>query len=250
MGRMDRGGRAAAPRQGLTPLRRIPAGEFLMGSDRHYSEEAPAHRVRLDAFSIEETTVTNRQFAAFVAATRYRTVAERQLDPRLYPGADPATLVPGSLVFRMTAGPVDTRDFRNWWFWTPGACWRRPEGPGSGLDGREEHPVVHVAFEDAEAYAGWAGRALPTEAEWEYAARGGLDGAEFAWGDELAPGGVHVANTWQGAFPWQNLLEDGFARTCPGKAFLVRYADDFVVCCQSELAARQFLDAVRERLAA
>ncbi|WP_290742090.1 formylglycine-generating enzyme family protein [Amaricoccus sp.] len=230
MAKTDRRSGVPAARQGLTPLRRIPAGEFLMGSDRHYPEEAPAHRVRLGAFAIEETTVTNRQFAAFVAATRYRTVAERQLDPRLYPGADPASLVPGSLVFRMTSGPVDTRDFRNWWIWTPGAFWRAPEGPGSGLEGREDHPVVHVAFEDALSYARWAGRALPSEAEWEYAARGGLDGAEFAWGDELAPGGIHVANTWQGAFPWQNLLEDGFARTCPVRSFPANGYGLYEVC--------------------
>jgi len=119
----------------------------------------------------------------------------------------------------MTEGPVDTSDYRNWWRWVSGACWRRPEGPGSSIAGREAHPVVQVALEDAEAYAAWAGKALPTEAEWEYAARGGLDGAEFAWGDELAPGGVHVANTWQGPFPWRNFAADGFERTCPVRSF-------------------------------
>lgn len=215
--RSPKAGTSARP--ALTPLRPIPAGAFLMGSDKHYSEEAPAHRARVDAFAIEETAVTNRQFAAFVAAARYRTVAERPLDPRLYPGADPASLAPGSLVFHMTPGPVDTSDFRNWWTWTPGASWRAPEGPGSDTAGREDHPVVHVAFEDAEAYARWAGRELPTEAEWEYAARGGLDGAEFAWGDTLVPGGAHVANTWQGEFPWRNRAEDGFERTCPVRSF-------------------------------
>jgi formylglycine-generating enzyme required for sulfatase activity len=128
-------------------------------------------------------------------------------------------LAPGALVFRMTDGPVDTRDIRNWWHWTKGACWHAPEGPGSDIAGREDHPVVHVAFEDVSAYAAWAGKALPSEAEWECAARGGLEGAEFAWGQELAPGGAHLANTWQGPFPWRNFEADGFAGTCPVRSF-------------------------------
>lgn len=196
-------------------MRRIPGGAFQMGSDAHYPEERPAHRVVVDSFWMDATTVTNAQFAAFAAATGYVTVAERPLDPAQYPGAQPELLVPGALVFHMTDGPVDTRDISHWWRWTPGAQWRHPHGPGSDLSGIDTHPVVHVAFEDAEAYAAWAGKALPTEAEWEFAARGGLEGAEFVWGDELAPGGTHLANTWQGPFPWRNFETDGFAGTAP-----------------------------------
>jgi formylglycine-generating enzyme len=193
----------------------IPGGTFRMGSDVHYLEERPAHLVSVDAFRIDSCLVPNAQFSRFVAESGYRTVAERPLDPALYPGALPGTLVPGALVFHMTSGPVDTRDFRNWWRYVPGACWRRPQGPLSTIDGLENHPVVHVAFEDAEAFAIWAGKSLPTEAEWEIAARGGLDGAEFVWGDELTPGGQHMANTWQGPFPWRNFAGDGFTGTSP-----------------------------------
>jgi formylglycine-generating enzyme len=211
-------------------MRRVPGGTFRIGSDHHYAEERPAHSVRVDGFWMDETTVTNAAFAAFVAATGYVTVAERPLDPAMYPGADAAMLVPGALVFRMTAGPVDTRDISNWWHWTPGAYWRAPEGPGSGIDDRADHPVVHVAFEDAAAYARWAGKDLPTEAEWECAARGGLDGAEFAWGGELQPDGVDLANTWQGPFPWRNFATDGFAGTCPVRAFPPNGYGLFEVC--------------------
>ena len=211
-------------------MRFLPAGSFLMGSDRHYPEERPAHKVSVSGFRIDETAVTNRDYAAFVAATGYVTVAERPIDPALYPGADPRLLVPGSLVFRTTDGPVDLTDFRHWWAWTPGACWRHPEGPRSSIEGRESHPVVQVAFEDAAAYAAWAGKELPTEAEWEYAARGGLDGAEFAWGDEFAPGRAHRANTWQGSFPWRNSEDDGFAGTCPVQTFPPNGYGLFEVC--------------------
>jgi len=197
------------------PMIYIPGGTFRMGSDRHYREEAPVRRVSVDAFRMDPHTVTNAEFAAFVAATAYVTVAERPLKAEDYPGAQPDLLVPGALVFHMTEGPVDTSVVSNWWSYVPGACWRHPEGPGSDLAGRADHPVVQVAFEDAAAYAAWAGKQLPTEAEWEFAARGGLDGAEFAWGDEQVPDGVHMANTWQGPFPWRNFATDGFERTAP-----------------------------------
>ena len=197
---------------GLTELVELPGGEFLMGSDRHYPEEAPQHERHVEPFAIERHPVTNAQFAEFVAETGYVTVAERELDPAEFPGTDPADLVPGSLVFTPTSGPVDLRDWRQWWRWVPGALWRHPFGPDSSIDDRLDHPVVHVSFEDASAYAAWAGRRLPTEAEWEYAARGGLAGAEYAWGDEREPGGRVMANTWQGAFLFRN---EGWGGTSP-----------------------------------
>jgi len=197
----------------------IPGGEFLMGSADFYAEERPVHAAAVDGFWMDTAPVTVAEFRRFVKATGFRTVAERPLDPADYPGADPDLLVPGSLVFRRTRGPVDTRDFRQWWAYRPGASWRHPEGPGSDLRGRDRHPVTQVAYPDAQAYADWAGKALPTEAEWEFAARGGLAGAVYAWGDEGAPGGEQLANTWQGEFPWQNLLLDGYAGTSPAGAF-------------------------------
>jgi len=194
----------------------LARGVFMMGSDIHYPEEAPAHRVQVDGFWIDRHEVTNERFAAFVEATGYVTVAERPLDPAAYPGAPPENLVAGSLVFTLTSGPVDLRHLSQWWTWTPGASWRHPEGPGSDVSDRAQHPVVHVAHEDARAYAAWAGAALPTEAEWEYAARGGLEGAAFTWGDEQRPGGRAMANTWDGPdFPWRSTAEDGWVRTSP-----------------------------------
>jgi sulfatase modifying factor 1 len=197
----------------------IPGGMFRMGSDEHYPEEAPVHRVSVHDFWMSTTTVTNRQYAAFVAATGYRTVAERPLDPADFPGAPPENLRAGSLVFTMTRGPVDLRHLSQWWTWTPGACWHRPEGPGSTIEDRLDHPVVHMAFEDAQAYAAWVGHELPSEAEWERAARGGLDGRTFVWGDEAVPDGVYLANFWQGDFPWRNSGADGFAGTAPVGSF-------------------------------
>lgn len=182
---------------------RISAGAFLMGSADFYADEGPVHERRVDAFLLDRAPVTNAQFARFVADTGHVTVAERSPDPADFPGADAADLVPGSMVFTPTDGPVDLRDWRHWWRWQPGASWRAPFGPGSSADDR--HPVVHVAYDDARAYADWAGLRLPTEAEHEYAARGGRDGLRFAWGDEPYPDGVAQANTWLGRFPYQNL---------------------------------------------
>ncbi len=197
----------------------IPGGTFRMGSEDFYPEERPVHTVTVDGFWMDRFQVTNADFARFVEATDYVTVAERPPRAEDYPGARPELLVPAALVFQPTAGPVRLADWSQWWRYVPGASWRHPAGPGSSTKGRRRHPVVHVAYADAEAYATWAGKALPTEAEWEFAARGGLDGAIFPWGDEHFPGGKPMANTWQGEFPWQNLRLDGYEGTSPVGAF-------------------------------
>jgi formylglycine-generating enzyme len=197
----------------------IPGGTFVMGSDQHYPEEAPAHPVSVGGFWMDRHTVTNQQFARFVAKTGYVTVAEQTPDPADYPGAKPELLVPASTVFRQPPHRVDLRNHYNWWTYVPGADWRHPQGPGSSIRRKPDHPVVHVAFQDVQAYARWVGKQLPTEAEWECAARGGLDTAEFAWGEELTPGGRWMANTWQGEFPIQNTKEDGYEGTAPVGSF-------------------------------
>jgi formylglycine-generating enzyme len=197
----------------------ISGGTFQMGSDRHYADEAPAHRVTVDSFWLDRAPVTNREFRNFVAATGHVTLAEMTPDLNDYPGALPNMLRAASLVFNPPKHVVDTNNWNQWWTFKFGANWRRPYGPRSSISGLHDHPVVHVAYRDALAYAKWAGKDLPTEAEWEFAARGGLNGTEFAWGDEFTPGGKQMANTWQGAFPHENLKLDGYERTSPVTAF-------------------------------
>ena len=193
----------------------VPGGTTPIGSDHFYPEERPVRTVDVDDVWFDEHPVTNAEFARFVGETGHVTIAEIAPDPADFPGADPALLVPGSQVFTPTSGPVHLGDWTQWWRWLPGASWRAPQGPGSDWREIPDHPVVHVGWADATAYASWAGKELPTEAEWEYAARGGLVGKDFAWGDQLSPGGAVLANTWHGAFPWRSDDPDGHDRTSP-----------------------------------
>ncbi len=198
----------------------IPGGTFWMGCDDcDMPDTQPVHLVSVDGFWMDRTPVTNTQFAQFVKATGYLTIAERKPDPKDYPGVDPGKLVAGSAVFTPPPSDVALDDITQWWEYVAGASWKHPEGPGTTIAGREEHPVVQIAWEDASAYAKWAGKELPTEAEFEFAARGGLDRNRYAWGDDLKPGGAWAANIWQGRFPSDNLAEDGYERTSPVTAF-------------------------------
>ena len=190
-----------------------------MGSDKHYPEEAPAHQAAVSDFWIDRTPITNKQFRKFVRETGHVTFAEIAPQAKDYPGALPDMLKAGSLIFTPPKQPVDLADWSQWWTFKFGANWRRPYGPRSTISGLDDHPVVHIAYRDAEAYAAWAGKELPSEAEWEFAARGGFEGAEFAWGDAFTPDGKHLANTWQGDFPHQNIASDGHERTSPVTAF-------------------------------
>jgi len=216
---MDNRTKRANEASALAGMKWIPGGTFLMGSDRHYPEEAPAHKVSVDGFWIDQYAVTNRDFSRFVEETGHVTLAEKPANPADYPGAKPELLAPSSVMFHKPKQRVDLRNRYTWWTYVRGANWRHPRGPASTIKGLEDHPVVHVAYEDAEAYARWAGKELPSEAEWEYAARGGLDGAEYTWGDDFTPDGQFMANSWQGEFPIQNKVEDGYEWTAPVGSF-------------------------------
>jgi formylglycine-generating enzyme len=197
----------------------LEGGTFTMGSEHYYREESPPHRVTVSGFWIDSAPVTNRQFAQFLEATNYVTIAERPTNAANHPGTKMDQLAPSSVVFVRPQRHVDIRNPPNWWRHVRGADWRHPLGPNSSIEGLENHPVVHIAYEDAEAYCQWSSKELPTEAEWEFAARGGLEGSDYAWGDELEPDGEIMANTWQGEFPVQNLAADGFEWTSPVGSF-------------------------------
>jgi formylglycine-generating enzyme required for sulfatase activity len=198
----------------------VPGGRFWMGCPGcNLPDALPVHAVAISGFWMGRTPVTNAEFARFVAATGYVTVAERRLDPKDFPDLPAERRAPGSVVFSPPAHDAQDLSYLDWWRWVPGASWRHPEGPGSDLRGLDDHPVVHVAYEDAVAYARWAGKRLPTEAEFEWAARGGLDRKRYAWGDELKPGGHYVANIFEGRFPTHNTGEDGYVGTSPVTAF-------------------------------
>lgn len=209
----------AVRRGGLAGMKFVEGAEFLMGSENHYPEEAPVRRATVGNYWIDEYPVTNRQFAEFVDATRYTTFAELAPDPKDYPGMPPEMAVPGSAVFTPTSGPVPLNNPGIWWKFVFGADWRHPQGPDSAIADIMDHPVVQIAYADAKAYAEWAGKDLPTEAEWEFAARGGLEQSNFAWGDALTPDGRRMANYWEGEFPWQKTAESRFDRTSPIGAF-------------------------------